>query len=190
MIEKNNQVIVLIEVGKLNPAIYNPRFINETEMAKLKRSIMEFGMVEPLVINKDLTVIGGHQRLKASIELGWTKVPCVVVDLDKRKEQLLNLALNKIQGEWDYNKLYDILVVLEGDDISLAGFDTDEIKKIKDLLDSATSDIDLGENFDDKIKQVEIRVFISPAHAQLEQIRYAIKKVREEYPDITIKEIL
>jgi len=187
---QNKQEIVLKLISDLNPAVYNPRFISDTEKAKLKRSIMEFGMVEPIVINSDLTIIGGHQRVVSAREIGWTEVPCIIVNLDKQKEKLLNLALNKITGEWDYNKLYDILVVLEGDDISLAGFDTDEIKKIKDLLDSASGEIDLTDDFDDKIKQVELRVFVAPDHPQLESIRYAVKKVKEDFPDIIIKEML
>lgn len=182
--------IVMLAISLLNPAVYNPRFINDTEMAKLKRSLMEYGMVEPIVVNKDFTIIGGHQRVKGAKELGWVEVPCVVLDIDKTKEKLLNLALNKIQGEWDYNKLYDILVVLEGDDISLAGFDTDEIKKIRDLLDSASGEIDLGADFDDKIKQVEIRVFVAPDHQDLEKIRYEVRKIKDTYPAVIIKEIL
>lgn len=184
------QEIVLITIEKLNPATYNPRFISDIEKAKLKRSIQEYGMVEPIVVNADNTIIGGHQRVVAAKELGWSEVPCIVVSLDKHKEQLLNLALNRIQGEWDYNKLYDILAVMEGDDISLAGFDTDEVKKIRELLSSASEDIDLKDEFEDKINQVEFRVFIAPDHPNLEQVRYAVRKIKDEYPDIVIKELL
>jgi ParB-like chromosome segregation protein Spo0J len=182
--------IVYIAISALNPAEYNPRFMSDTEMAKLKRTLMDDGMVEPIVVNKDMTIIGGHQRVKGAKELGWTEVPCVVLDISKEKEKLLNLKLNKISGEWDYNKLYDILITFEGDDIVLSGFDTDEVKKIKDLLDASSGEIDLAGDFDDKIKQVEIRVFVTPDHPQLESIRYSVKKVKEEYPDIIIKEIL
>jgi site-specific DNA-methyltransferase (adenine-specific) len=182
--------VTVLPIAALNPAEYNPRFISDTEKAKLKRSITEFGMVEPIVVNSDKTIIGGHQRVTCARELGWNDVPCVVVTLPKEKEKLLNLALNRIVGEWDYNKLYDILVSLEGDDMTVAGFDTDEIKKIRDLLDSATEDIDLTDDFDDKIGQIELRVFIPPDHPDLEKIRYAVKRVKDDYPEVVIKEML
>lgn len=178
------------KISELNPAEYNPRHISEVEFAKLKRSLMEFGLVEPIVINKDNQIIGGHQRVKAAEAIGWTEVDCIVVDLEPHKAQLLNLALNRIQGEWDYNKLYDILVKLEGDDIKLAGFDVDEVKKIRELLSTLDEELDLSDDFEDKIKQIEMRVYIQPDHPQLNAIRYAIKKVKEDYPDIVIKEIL
>ena len=109
--------------------------------------------------------------------------------LDKTKEKLLNLALNKIQGEWDYSKLYDVLVVLEGDDIAITGFDTDEIKKIKDLLASANDDIDLSSDFDDRIKQNEWRIFIAPESPILENVRAAIQKIKEDFSEVVIREI-
>ena len=91
-----------IEINELIPATYNPRKdlkSSDEEYQKIKRSILEFGFVSPLVVNKDMTVIGGHQRLKVLQELGYTEVECIIVDLDKTKEKALNIALNKISGE-------------------------------------------------------------------------------------------
>ncbi len=88
-----------IEINKLIPATYNPRKDlkpEDEEYKKIKRSILEFGFVSPLVINKDMTVIGGHQRLKVLQELGFKEAECIIVDLDKTKEKALNIALNKI----------------------------------------------------------------------------------------------
>ena len=85
-------------------AKYNPRKDlkpGDEEYQKIKRSIEEFGFVSPLVVNKDMTVIGGHQRLKVLIEMGYKEVECIVVDLEKTKEKALNIALNQIRGEWD-----------------------------------------------------------------------------------------
>ena len=90
-----------ISVDKLNPAEYNPRKDlkpGDKEYEKLKRSIEEFGYVEPVIWNqKTGNVVGGHQRLKVLLDLGQTEIDCVVVDLDPQREKALNLALNKIQ---------------------------------------------------------------------------------------------
>ncbi len=88
-----------IIINKLIPATYNPRKdlkASDAEYQKIKKSILEFGFVSPLVVNKDMTVIGGHQRLKVLQELGFESVECIIVDLDKTKEKALNVALNKI----------------------------------------------------------------------------------------------
>ena len=125
-----------IEIDKLNPAKYNPRKDlqpGDLEYIKIKKSISEFGLVDPIVVNKDLTVIGGHQRLKIIKKAGFEKVPCSMVDLSKTKEKALNIALNKISGEWDYPLLKDILVELDtGDlDMEILGFDD---KELEDLM--------------------------------------------------------
>ncbi len=124
------------KIDSLRPALYNPRKDlqpGDPEYQKIKRSIEEFGYVDPIIINKDMTVIGGHQRLKVLKEMGYTEIDCVVVDLDETKEKALNLALNKIQGEWDFFKLKDLLEELDtGEfDIEITGFDS---KEIEDLM--------------------------------------------------------
>ena len=96
-----------IIINKLIPATYNPRKDlkpSDAEYQKIKKSILEFGFVSPLVVNKDMTVIGGHQRLKVLQELGFESVECIIVDLDKTKEKALNVALNKISRSMGYRK--------------------------------------------------------------------------------------
>ncbi len=104
-------------IDKLDPAYYNPRKDlkpGDPEYEKLKKSIQEFDLVEPLVWNERTSrLIGGHQRLKVLQELGYTKVEVSVVDLPEEKEKALNVALNKIQGDWDYVKLKDLLEELD-----------------------------------------------------------------------------
>ena len=93
----------MIEIEKLKPANYNPRKDlkpEDEEYQKIKKSILEFGYVDPIIANADMTVIGGHQRLKVLKDLGYKEIECIVVDLDKNKEKALNIALNKITGEW------------------------------------------------------------------------------------------
>jgi len=122
-----------MKVSDLKYAPYNPRKIDDKELAKLKRSISEFGYVEPIVWNQRTGfVVGGNQRLKALRELEIEEVDVVVVDLDDAKEKALNVALNKISGEWDFIKLKDVLTDIDtGDfDIELTGFDLDEIENL------------------------------------------------------------
>jgi len=125
--------VINITVDKLNPAKYNPRLDlqpEDKEYQDIKRSVVEFGLVEPLVINKDMTVIGGHQRLKVLRELNFATIPCIIVDLDKQKEKMLNIALNKISGNWDRPKLKDLLQELDSGefDVTLTGWSEQEIE--------------------------------------------------------------
>jgi hypothetical protein len=133
-----------IPVTDLNPATYNPRKISRQMLRVLKANIKEFGLVDPLVVNKDMTIIGGHQRFKACLELGFTEMPCIVLDLPKSKEKALNLALNKITGDWDRKKLEKILKEIESIDIEITGFDEQEIAKLIEDLNIETPEYDIA----------------------------------------------
>lgn len=104
----------------------------DDEYESLKRSIEVFGYVDPIIINSDGTVIGGHQRLNVLIDLGYSEADVAVVDLNKSDEKALNIALNKIAGEWDTEKLAAIFAELdvEGFELGLTGFGDDEISNI------------------------------------------------------------
>ena len=128
-IEKKN-------VKDLLPADYNPRKDlkpGDPEYEKLKRSIEQFGYVEPVIWNeKTGRVVGGHQRLKVLTDMGITEVDVVVVDMDTEKEKALNIALNKISGEWDTEKLALVIADLQVTDfdVSLTGFDPEELEDL------------------------------------------------------------
>lgn len=121
---------------KIVPAAYNPRknlTHKDPEYQKLKRSMETFGYVEPIVFNERTgRVIGGHQRLKVLQEMGAAEVTVSVVDLPEAEEKALNIALNKISGEWDMPMLKDLLEELDTGafDVSLTGFDTAEIEQL------------------------------------------------------------
>ena len=123
-------------VEELKAAEYNPRKnLNpgDPEYEKLKRSIQEFGYVEPIIWNKRTgNVVGGHQRLKVMIDLGYAEVDCVIVDLDDAQEKALNIALNKISGDWDNVLLANLLRELDssGYDVTLTGFDLAEAQEL------------------------------------------------------------
>ena len=125
-----------IPVGELKPAAYNPRKklkAGDKEYEKIKNSIQEFGYVEPIIVNYDMTVIGGHQRLTVLKDLGYTEVQCVVVRIeDENKVKALNVALNKITGVWDEQLLADLLVDLKSQDFNtdFTGFEAPEIEQL------------------------------------------------------------
>lgn len=128
----------------LKPADYNPRkklTPEDKEYQNILNSIDHFSYVDPIIVNKNPErygiVIGGHQRLTVLLDTGYTEADIVVVDLDINDEKALNVALNKISGEWDDLKLRDLLVELDlGDyDISLTGFDNKELEELIELTD-------------------------------------------------------
>lgn len=119
-------------IEELKRAKYNPRKTlvpSDKEYQRIKNSIESFGYVEPIIINSDNTIIGGHQRLTVLRDMGYTEVEVIEVDIDKKKEKALNIALNKITGQWDEEKLNDLLLELDSDgfDISLTGFEEMDI---------------------------------------------------------------
>ncbi len=125
-----------IPIDDLRPAAYNPRKklkAGDKEYEKIKNSIQEFGYVEPIIVNYDMTVIGGHQRLTVLKDLGYTVVECVVLHIeDEHKVKALNVALNKITGAWNEQLLADLLVDLQSADFNtdLTGFEPAEIDQL------------------------------------------------------------
>jgi DNA modification methylase len=142
-----------INAAELKAAAYNPRKDlkpGDAEFEKLKRSIEEFGYVEPVIWNKRTgNVVGGHQRLKVLQHLGQTEVDCVIMDLDDQKEKALNIALNKISGSWDDALLAVLLKDLEqsGFDVSLTGF---EAAEVKDLFGAGSIENAHEDDFDEE----------------------------------------
>lgn len=149
-----------IETNKLKMAEYNPRkelTENDPEYIKIKNSINEFGYISPIIANSDMTVISGHQRLKVLKDLGHTEIECIIVDFDKNKEKMLNVALNKISGEWDYQKLETLFNELATNnmDLSIMGFDEKEINQLIKETEETMNDneeINLEEFNDEKFQ--------------------------------------
>lgn len=116
-------------IKQIKTAKYNPRRISDQQLASLKASIERFGFVDPVIVNdRTGTLVGGHQRIKAAKDLGLKDVPVVSVNLDEAEEKALNVALNKISGEWDLDLLRGVLedVQVGGLDLSLTGFSEEE----------------------------------------------------------------
>ena len=143
-----------LKAAQLKPADYNPRRDlqpEDAEYQKLRRSMEEFGYVEPIIWNERTgRVVGGHQRLKVLLEKGAEEIEAVVVDLDERDEKILNVLLNKVKGRWDIGKLADLLQELdEAGAMDLTGFEDWELQSllmqydhIKDLMEEDFSGYD------------------------------------------------
>ena len=143
-----------LPVHCIQPSVYNPRQTlkpGDPAYEKLKRSMEEFGFVEPLVWNERTeTLVGGHQRLSVLIEQGADEVDVVVVDLPIEKEKALNIALNRVVGDWDEKKLATLLEDLTqvpDFDVEVTGFDLPDVEAlIADVRDTALAERE--EDFD------------------------------------------
>ena len=114
-------------------AEYNPRQLTKDQYTQLKDSIMRFGLVDPLIVNKNKErkniLVGGHQRLRIAKEMGVESIPCVEVDLTLDQEKELNIRLNKNVGEWDFDALANYFDVGE---LTEWGFSNDELQFYED----------------------------------------------------------
>ena len=140
--------IVKVDINELISPEYNPRQITDDEMGKLKNSINEFGYVAPIIVNKHNNhIVGGNQRYEALKSLGYTDVDVIFVDEpDLNREKALNIALNKISGEWDEVKLNQIFTEMKlagFDKVSLTGFEDYEVQEL-----SIINDINYDDDFD------------------------------------------
>lgn len=119
------------------PAEYNPRQDlqkGDFEYDRLKDSIDTLGFVKPLVVNiRNNVLVSGHQRLKILLENGVTETEVMIVDLDDEKEKLLNIAMNRIEGDWEWSKLESLLKEFSADELSVTGFTLAEIESIFEM---------------------------------------------------------
>jgi len=112
--------IVQVPIDELRPDPANPRKISDAELDNLTRSMREFGFIQPVIArHDDHIVVGGHQRLVAARRLGYKQVPVIFVDLSPEESHLLNLALNRISGDWDEQLLARILADLQEQAVDL-----------------------------------------------------------------------
>jgi len=157
-----------IEINKLKPATYNPRQISTKQYNDLKKSIERFGLVDPIIVNKDNTVIGGHQRLKIIKSLGEKTIGCIVLDLNKEQERELNIRLNKNTGDFDM-------------DILANEFD------IEELVDWGFKHIDLGLNIDKIDEDVEDSATITIKEDDLIKAQDLYNDLKEKGFNVKIK---
>ena len=159
--------IVKVDINELICPEYNPRQITDDEMGKLKNSINEFGYVAPIIVNKHNNhIVGGNQRYEALKELGYEEIDVVYIhEKDKNREKALNIALNKISGEWDEVKLNQIFTEMKlagFDKVSLTGFEDYEVQELSIINDINydddfdLSDDDLSEDKEEEVEKDEV----------------------------------
>lgn len=167
-----------IKLTEIEPADYNPRQISTEDMKKLKNSIRQFGLADPIVINtKNNRIISGHQRYKALLDiymedglniaeeefvliskgdLGFILTEKDLELVDENHEKALNIAINNISGEWDMDKLSELLSELNGNiDLELTGFDEYELDV---FLDDDFEDLSVFEDIDDDFDEPNIEL--------------------------------
>ena len=129
------------KTADLIPASYNPRKLTDKQRADLVASIKEFGEVEPVVINTNGTIVGGHQRIKIYTDLGLKEIVVRVPNrkLNASEEKRLNLRLNRNNGEWDWSLLGEF----EQEMLLDVGFTEDELLVNLGLSDAEDQEIDL-----------------------------------------------
>jgi len=163
---------------KIKLAEYNPRQLTKEQYRQLKSSIKKFGLVDPLIINKNKkrknVLVGGHQRFKIAMEMGIEEIPCVEVNLDYEKEKELNVRLNKNVGEWDYDSLANYFDVSELIDW---GFNEEELSitiepEFSDLVEENTE------------KPLEIRIKLKHIN-QFNECMKDIEELLKKYEDST-----
>ena len=152
-----NFEVIDVDINLLKPAKHNPRLELKPGMKEYERiynSIKRFGYVDLVIINKDMTIIGGHQRVSVLKDLGYKQIKVIQVDIDKTKEKALNIALNKISGEWNEEMLEYLLRDLgdEDFDLELTGFELDELDEI---LNSEIDDDEQEEKENARINTVK-----------------------------------
>ena len=169
--------------NQLIMAEYNPRQLTKDQHSQLKDSIKRFGLVDPLIVNKNKErkniLVGGHQRLRIAKELGINKIPCVEVDLSLDQEKELNIRLNKNVGEWDFDSLANYFDVGELVDW---GFTGDELQfyedepQYKDLIED-------NKNKPPRI-QITFKTFEDQENA-IEEISKILEKYQGSYYSIS-----
>ena len=181
--------IVNMPIKKLKPATYNPRKISETELEKLVESIKEYWPVQPIIVNmekgRENIIIWGHQRLKAMIKIWYTEAPTIQVYLSEFKEKTLNIALNKISWEWDYERLWELLSDIHTNadfDITLTWFDMDDIQATISSVDEVIERHDKAQ----KLRDSMLSSWINPEEAQSIADVYEFSKdvAKEDMKDV------
>lgn len=138
--------IQVMQLADIKPADYNPRKQlkpGDPQYQKLENGIKTFGYVEPIIWNKQTKqLVGGHQRLTVLLNMGVTEAEVTVVDIPLHEEKQLNLLLNRAKGQWDNDKLADLLSELDKvGGIELTGFDEWELQGLIDSYDDQLGDI-------------------------------------------------
>lgn len=157
-----------MRLADMTPAPYNPRTDlqpEDEEYQQIRASIINHGLLQPLVYNKQTgNVVGGNQRRKVLLDGGVEECMCLVIDTSLEQEKRINLALNKIGNMWDQPKLRDLFMRLKdaGYDLPKTSFAEDEIEKLTQSMDAAVDSFFEDDDEDDGAKQKKVRQYKCP----------------------------
>ncbi|WP_099065935.1 ParB N-terminal domain-containing protein [Nostoc linckia] len=130
----NNMVIETWEIERAVNALTknNPGIITAKQLSDLRNGIKQFGLLLPPIFNKRTgNIVGGHQRIRAAQAEGLTEIEVNVVDFEEKAEARLGLALNRINGKWDYQILEEVLAELSTSEaIAFSGFSESDLVEI------------------------------------------------------------
>tara|TARA_R100000988_G_C4000142_1_gene168472 strand:- start:1116 stop:1721 length:606 start_codon:yes stop_codon:yes gene_type:complete len=174
------------KISELKPADYNPRQLKKHQYEAIKKSIEEFGLVDPIVINKnperENIVIGGHQRLKVCKDLGYKEIPCVEIDLDLNKEKELNIRLNKNTGEFDFDLLANMF---EESDLIEWGFEGWQLgvftEDFNDLEERELDQNPLSKSMDTYIEGVVKQIVLYFNAEEFKEVMEKIENLKKEF---------
>jgi DNA modification methylase len=139
-------IIEIKKISELTPAPYNPRESTEKQESQLKQSLKKFGVVEPIIYNKQTGyIVGGHFRVRELQKLGYTEIECVIVDLAEEDEKELNIRLNANTGQWDWDELANNFELEDLNDWGL------EVPNMKHELEAEDDDFEEPENVETDI---------------------------------------
>lgn len=160
------------KISDLKPAPYNPRKSNKNQEKKLQESLTKFGVVEPIIFNKQTGyIVGGHFRVRELKKLGYKEVECVIVDLSEEDEKELNIRLNANTGEWDWDALAN---EWEADLLQEWGLDVPGFEGVG-LSDEFGEDFSLPDGDKAPFQQMTFTL----ADEQAEQIKNAIADIKK-----------
>jgi DNA modification methylase len=139
-------IIEIKKISELTPAPYNPRESTEKQESQLKQSLKKFGVVEPIIYNKQTGyIVGGHFRVRELQKLGYTEIECVIVDLSEEDEKELNIRLNANTGQWDWDELANNFELEDLNDWGL------EVPNMKHELEAEDDNFEDPENIETDI---------------------------------------
>jgi len=169
------------QIDDLIFAEYNPRQLSDEQYKQLKDSISRFGLIDPIIVNKNKDrkgiIIGGHQRVKVAKTMGIDKVPCVEIDLTYDKEKELNIRLNKNTGSWDYDILANLF---EMEELKDWGFDENQLAGFTDIDYSALDDDSLDDEINGMIDGTRKAIQIEFTLEDYEQAYRILKELRKD----------